>query len=115
MLARLRHDAIVGGHAQQVAVHSARARDHVAHEALVPWDVDQADPAPRRQLERREAQLDRDAARFLGRQAVGVAAGERQHQRRLPVVDATRGAEDHGRSPARLGDEGGQGRRCPRR
>ncbi len=94
VLARLGHDAVVGGDAQQVAVDAGRAGDHVAHEALVAGDVHQAQPPPRGQRQRREAQLDRDAACLLGLEVVGVAAGQRQHQGRLAVVHVPGRAED---------------------
>jgi hypothetical protein len=41
-----------------------------------------------------EAELDRDAAEFLFRQAVGIGTGEGPDQGRLAVVDVARGAED---------------------
>ena len=53
-------------------------------------------------LEVGEAQVDRDAARLLLGQAVGVDAGQRAHQRRLAVVDVARGADDHASSPAAI-------------
>ena len=46
------------------------------------------------ELERREAELGRDPALLLDRQAIGVDAGQRLHQRRLAVVDVTGGADD---------------------
>ena len=49
--------------------------------------------AARRQLEPREAELDRDPALALLGQAVGVDAGERLDQRGLAVVDVTGGPE----------------------
>ena len=70
-----------------------RAGDHRAHEALVAGHVDDRQPPPRRQLERREAELDRDPARLLLGQPVGVDAGERAHERGLAVVDVAGGAE----------------------
>ena len=104
VLLRLRHDAVVGGDAEQVAVDTARPGDHVAHEALVARDVDQAHRAARRQAERREAELDRDAAGLLGRQAVRVAPRQGEDQRGLAVVDVPGGPEDerlgHGRARA---------------
>ena len=46
-----------------------------------------------------EAEVDRDAARLLLLQAVGVDAGQRAHQRGLAVVDVAGGADDHGDAP----------------
>ena len=93
MLARLRHHAVVGGDHQQEHVDPGRAGDHRAHEPLVPRHVHDRQPPARRQLERRVAELDRDPARLLLRQPVGVDAGQRGDQRRLAVVDVAGGAE----------------------
>ncbi len=87
MLARLRHHAVVAGHHQQVHVDPGRPRHHRAHEPLVPRHIDHRQPAPRRQLQRRVPELDRDAARPFLRQPVGVDPGQRRDQRRLAVVD----------------------------
>ena len=46
------------------------------------------------QLERREAQVDRDAALLLGRQAIGVDACQGVDQGGLAVVDVAGGTED---------------------
>jgi hypothetical protein len=40
-------------------------------------------------------EVERDAARLFFRQAVGIDAGQRLHQRGLAVVDVTRGANNH--------------------
>ena len=44
-----------------------------------------------------EAEIDRDAARLLLLQAVGIDAGQRAHERGLAVVDMAGGADDHAR------------------
>ena len=49
---------------------------------------------PGRQRGEREAEIDREAARLLLGKAVGIGAGEREHQRRLAVVDVA-GGRDH--------------------
>ena len=59
-----------------------------------PGHVDEREPPSVRQIERRVAELDRDAARLLLGQPVRVLAGQRAHERRLPVVDVTRSADD---------------------
>ena len=64
MLARLRHHAFVGGDDEQREVDPRRAGDHGAHERLVAGHVDDADRADAVERERREAEVDRDAARF---------------------------------------------------
>ena len=77
-------------------VDARRAGDHRAHERLVAGHVDDADVPDAVEHERREAEVDRDAAALLLGQAVGVDAGERAHERGLAVIDVARGAEDHG-------------------
>ena len=49
VLARLRHDAVVGGDHEQHDVDAGGAGDHLAHEPLVAGDVDDAHRAPARQ------------------------------------------------------------------
>jgi hypothetical protein len=93
VLARLRHHAVVGGDDHQIQVDAGRAGDHRAHEALVAGHVDDAQRAAGGQLQRRVAERDRDPARLLLGQPVGVGAGQRQHDRRLAVVDVARRAE----------------------
>ena len=56
----------------RIQVDPGRAGDHRAHEALVAGHVDDRQPPAGRQRERRVAELDRDAARLLLRQPVGV-------------------------------------------
>ena len=77
VLARLRHHALVGGDHEQQQIDARRARHHRAHEPLVAGHVDHAEPGSVRQVERREAELDRDPARLLLGQPVGVDARER--------------------------------------
>ena len=77
VLARLRHHALVGGDHEQQQIDAGGARHHRAHEPLVAGHVDHAEPGPVGQVERREAELDRDPARLLLGQPVGVDAGER--------------------------------------
>ena len=64
--------------------------------------------APVAQLERRVAELDRDAAPLLLRQPVGVLAGQRADEPRLAVVDVPGGADGqrHRASISVLGDSG---------
>ncbi len=45
MLARLRHDAVVGGNDEQDEIDAGRTREHIAHEFLVPRNVDEAEDA----------------------------------------------------------------------
>jgi hypothetical protein len=107
VFARLRHDALVGGDCQQQQVDARGTGDHGAHEPLVTGDVHHPDARPPLQVERREAEIERDAAGFLFRQPIGVDAGERVYQCGLAVIDVTGRAEDeaglsadrHGRGP----------------
>jgi hypothetical protein len=91
VLARLRHHALVGRHHEQQQVDARGARDHRAHEPLVAGHVDHAEPRAVGQVERREAELDRDAARLLLGQPVGVDAGQRSDERGLAVIDVAGG------------------------
>ena len=56
---------------------------------------------PLGEVERREAELDRDAARLLLRQPVGVDAGQRADERGLAVVDVTAQSRGSARPSAR--------------
>ncbi len=93
MLLGLRHDSLVGRDHEQGDVDSGRAGEHVAHEAFMPGDVDQTRLDRVTQGERREPQVDRDAAALLLLPTVGVDTGEGLHQGRLAVVDVTGGAD----------------------
>ena len=90
VLPRLRHDALVRRDQEHRQVDPARARDHLAHEALVAGDVDDADEHVGGERQRREPELDRDAALFLFFEAIGVVAGECFDQFGLAVVDVPR-------------------------
>ena len=92
VLAGLRHDAVVGRHDQDHAVHAAGSGHHGLDEAFVAGHVDDA------HLEvgdgaRGVAQVDGHAPLLLLLEPVGFAAGERLDQGRLAVVDVPRGAE----------------------
>ena len=50
--------------------------------------------AGRRQVQVGEAEVDRDTARLLFRQAIGVGAGQRLDQRALAVIDVAGGGDD---------------------
>ena len=93
MLVRLRARPLAGVDHEEEEVDAARARDHGADEALVPGDVDDREARAVGQLERRVAEVDRDPALVLLGQPVGVLAGQRLDERRLAVVDVTRGAD----------------------
>ena len=82
VLARLRHDAVVGRDRHQVQVDPGRAGDHRAHVALVPGDVD--DRQPRAAGERHAA---RSRARSRSR-ARAPRAGGRCRRRSAPAISA---------------------------
>ena len=69
VLARLRHHAVVGGDRHQEEVDPGRARDHRAHEPLVPGNVDDGHATAGGEVERRVAEGDRDPARLAPRGA----------------------------------------------
>jgi hypothetical protein len=97
VLARLRHDAVVGGHYEQHDIDAGGARHHLPHEPLVAGHVHDAHRAAARQRELRETELDGDAALLLLGEAVRVSARDRFDERRLAVIDMPGGAEDERR------------------
>jgi hypothetical protein len=110
VLARLRHDAVVGCDDEHDDVD---ARDHVLDEALVSRDVDDPDRATVGQLEAREAEVDRHPALLLLLEPVGIDAGQHFHERRLAVVDVPGGADDDGLD-LHAGDDATRRERCRR-
>ena len=93
VLERLRSCALGRVDHEQEEVDPGRAGDHRADEALVARHVDQREPPPVRQLERRVAEVDRDPAPLLLRQPVRVLPRQRPHEPRLAVVDVPGGAD----------------------
>ena len=59
-----------------------------------PGHVHHARPDTARQIEVGEPELDRDAALLFLLEAVGVLAGERFDEARLPVIDVSGRADD---------------------
>ena len=95
MLAGLGHDAIVGGDDQQGEIEAGGPGDHVAHEAFVSGDIDEAE-LQRPGVEVGEAQVDGDAPGLLFREAIGGDAGEGLDQAGLAMVNVPGGPEDDG-------------------
>ena len=93
MLARLRLDRFVGRDHQQHHIDSARARQHVAHEALVSRHIDESQSHVL-EIQERKAQIDRDSAPLFFFEAVGIGARQRLNQRRFSVVDVPGGSDD---------------------
>ena len=94
MLLALGHHAVVGGDGEEHEVDAVGAGEHVADEALVAGDVDDAGAGAVGQGEVGEAEIDRDAALLLLLEAVGLLAGERADERGLAVIDVAGGADD---------------------
>ena len=62
-----------------------------------PGHVDECHTVARRQVRPRKAEIDGEAAPLLLGEPIGIHAGEREHQRRLAVVDVSCGGDDpHG-------------------
>ena len=95
MLPGLRHGAIVGGDDEQGEVDSRHARQHVVDESLVAWHIYESDGLARLDRQIGEAEIDRHASLLFFGQPIRVHAGERLHQQRLPVIDMSRGCDDH--------------------
>ena len=111
VLARLRLDRFVRRDHQQHQIDPADARQHVPHKSLVPRHIHQPQPSLP-ELQKRESQVNRDAAPFFFFQAVGVRAGERLDQRGFAVVDVSSGADNdvldglHGNDGGKMLSEG---------
>ena len=95
VLARLRHDRLVGRHDQHHEIDAADAGQHVLHEPLVAGHVDEREGDVVDRLVR-EPEVDGDAARFFLFEPVGVGPGQCAHERALAVIDVSRGADDDG-------------------
>ena len=94
MLLALRHHAVVGGDGEQHQVDAVRAGQHVADEALMARDIDDAGAGAVGQREIGEAEIDRDPALLFFLQPIGVLPGERLDERGLAVIDMTGGTDD---------------------
>ena len=107
MLARLRHHRFVGRDDEHHEIDAADAGEHVLDEALVAGDVDEREVRPADHLVR-EAEIDRDPARLLFLQPIGIDPRQRADERALAVIDVPRRADDdrfHIRRCLTLGDE----------
>ena len=100
MLASLRLDALVCRDDQQDEINSADSGEHVAHEALVAGNVDEAEAQALAVIDRefkvREAQINRYSATFFFLQPVGVDAGQCLDQRGFAVINVAGGTDDDG-------------------
>ncbi len=107
VLARLRHDGVVGGDDEEGEIDAGGAGEHVLDEAFVAGHVHDAE-VEGRQVEVGEADVDGDAAGLLFGEAVAVDAGEGLDERGLAVVDVAGGAEDQVAGHPRLLAAGGR-------
>ena len=92
MLPGLGHDAFVRGDDQGHQVHAGGPGHHVAHKALVPRHVHDAQVLAGGQFQLGKAQLDGDAPEFFFLEAVRVSPGKGLDQRALAVVNVPGGA-----------------------
>ena len=114
VLGGLRHPAAVGRHHEHDGGNRAEPGEHVRDESLVPRDVDERQPLPRRECHPGVAEVDGHAPAAFLRPAVGFHPGERADERGLAVVHVPRGRDDvHSAAPfSRLrAGECGRGRR----
>ena len=93
MLARLRHDGLIGRDDQEDAVNSPHAREHRSHEPFMPGHVDEGD-ARVADGGMRKPELDGDAARFLFLEAIGIDARQCPDERALAVIDVAGRTDD---------------------
>ena len=84
MLDGLRAHAFVGGDDQQQQFHARGAGEHVVQEALVAGHVDDPGFDAVVVAQVREAEVERHPAQLLFDPAVGIGAGQRADERRLP-------------------------------
>ena len=103
VLLGLRHPSFVRGNHEQRDIDRADPGEHVLHEPHMAGNVDEAHDLTRRQRAEREPEVDRQAARLLLREPIGVGAGEREDERRLAVIDVARGRDDSHAAPGPAG------------
>ena len=94
MLAGLRHDRFVGGNHEQDEIDPSDAGQHVFDELFVAGHVHESDLHVA-EVEMSESQVDRDAAKLLFLQTVGIDAGQSLDQRAFAVVDMSCRADNY--------------------
>ncbi|HVN43829.1 MAG TPA: hypothetical protein VMT66_01160 [Steroidobacteraceae bacterium] len=95
MLARLRHDAVVGRDHEQREVDATGTGEHGMHQPLMARHIDETEHVAVGERRVGVAELDRYPPCLLFRQTVRVDASERVHERGLAVIDVTCRADDH--------------------
>src|SRR5262249_52143282 len=103
------HPPLVGGDDEHHRGHRADSGEHVRHEPLVPWHIDERQPLTRGQGQPGEPQVDGQPPAPLGFPPVRFHPGQRADQGGLPVIHVAGGGEDLHRKPA----EGGPGAPAP--
>jgi len=111
VLPGLGHHALIRRNHEKDSIDSVRPSEHVADEAGVAWNIDDADLAPARKPQVSEAKVDGHPAPFLLSKAVRVDARQCDDERRLAVVDVSRRA-DHKPSLPLEGGRSGRGVRA---
>ena len=100
MLFGLRLDSLVRGDDQHHAIDAAGAGQHIAHKGLVTRHIDEAQvqqvATAIQQLQSGKAKIDGDASPLFFRQAIGIGAGKRVHERGLAVIYVARRPYHHG-------------------
>ena len=95
VLARLWHGPLVRGDHDEGQIDARGAGEHRAHERFVSGHVDDAEGRAVLESQRREPEIDRDAAALFLREPVGVDASQRADECCLAMIDVPGGAEDH--------------------
>ena len=94
MLFGLRFPALGRRDHKEAGVDGANPREHVLDEPDVTGNVDEADPAARRQSRPREAEIDGQAAGFLLGQPIRIDVRQGAYERRFAVIDMSCGRDD---------------------
>jgi len=108
MLLALGLPSLGGGDDEEARIDGPDAGKHVAQEPHVARHVHERDAGTRGQRCVSEAQIDREAPALFLLEPVRVGTGEREHERRLPVVHVASGGNH-----AYDGLSGGHGVRAP--
>ena len=98
MFKGLRARPVIRRDDQQYPVDRQHAGQHVGQKAFMAGNIDKAELGAAGQGGIGEAQIDREPAPLLLRQAVGIDPRQRTDQRCLAVIDVTCRRQDHGSS-----------------
>jgi hypothetical protein len=94
VLARLRHDAFIGGDDKQGRIDTAHARKHVFDEVTMTGNINDANFLAARQGKPAEAEINGHLALLLLFQTVWMCARERGDQSGFAVIDMPGGTND---------------------